>query len=247
MTSVKSPFFLTKKISQLERGGCLRGRASYDVHGVFCQGQRSDSAGTLSAMKVFIKLAEEIVRKIDSNEIDPRNELLGVKLGTYRQKLGEENSQRKWPCCWFSSEFWPTVLYSYTVLDIKANRWNQSLLFFLHLPLPLHQGLQIPQKVVLLFDLVDGEAEEGVGLLWEDRVDEVFYLEVLEVNLVDVLYLLFWVAQVLEAGQTALVVLVLQEDHFSVAQDQHLVVFILVPVALIVDADQLVFWKTLGP
>ena len=64
-------------------------------------------------------------------------------------------------------------------------------MFFLHLPLPLHQGLQIPQKVVLLFDLVDGEAEEGVGLLWEDRVVEVFYLEVLEVNLVDVLYLLF--------------------------------------------------------
>lgn len=68
---------------------------------------------------------------------------------------------------------------------------NQSLLFLPHLPLPLYQGLQVPQKVVLLFDLVDGKTEKGVGLFWKDRVDEIFYLEVLEVNLVDILYLLF--------------------------------------------------------
>jgi hypothetical protein len=47
-------------------------------------------------MKAFVSLAKEICRKIEVNEIDPKNELLGVKLGNYRQKNSE---QPKRMCC----------------------------------------------------------------------------------------------------------------------------------------------------
>lgn len=40
---------------------------------MFSQGQRLNSAGTCEHIEVFFTLAEEIVRKIDNNEIDPRN------------------------------------------------------------------------------------------------------------------------------------------------------------------------------
>jgi hypothetical protein len=47
-------------------------------------------------MQIFFKLAREIIKKIEANEIDPKNEMLGVKLGSYRSKSDE--APRKW-CC----------------------------------------------------------------------------------------------------------------------------------------------------
>lgn len=82
-------------------------------------------------------------------------------------------------------------------------------------------------------------------MVGQDLVYKTFYFQVLEVHLVDVFYFLFGVAEVLEAGQTALVVLTFQQDEFGVAEDQRLVIFVFGPVALIIDADEFVFREVL--
>lgn len=82
-------------------------------------------------------------------------------------------------------------------------------------------------------------------MVGQDLVYKTFYFQVLEVHLVDVFYFLFGVAEVLEAGQTALVVLTFQQDELGVPEDQRLVIFVFGPVALIIYADEFVFREVL--
>lgn len=50
-------------------------------------------------MQVFMSLAEEVLRRIDEGEIDPKNEMLGVKIGTLELKEAVvEGESRGW-CC----------------------------------------------------------------------------------------------------------------------------------------------------
>ena len=44
-----------------------------------------------------MKLSREIIRKIEIKEIDPRNEMSGIKLGHYGG--GGEKEGRRWICC----------------------------------------------------------------------------------------------------------------------------------------------------
>lgn len=55
---------------------------------------------------------------------------------------------------------------------------------------PLDQHVHVPDVRVLLLDLLEDEAEERVGVHRDDLVDEIFDLEVLDVDLVGVLELL---------------------------------------------------------
>jgi hypothetical protein len=93
-------------------------------------------------------------------------------------------------------------------------------------------------------DLVDDEGEEGVGVHGDDLVDEVLYLEVPDVHLVDVLQLLPRRPQVL-LHAVPLALAPLQEDDLYVVLYHRLVVPILRPVVLLVDAVQLALLQSL--
>ena len=49
-------------------------------------------------VEVFMRLAKEVTKRIDEGEIDPKNELLGVKLGGYRKEKETAGKWNWWRC-----------------------------------------------------------------------------------------------------------------------------------------------------
>lgn len=86
-----------------------------------------------------------------------------------------------------------------------------------------------------MLDLLEDEIEEGVGVHWDDLVNEIFDFEVLDVDLVGVLQFLARGTQVLLV-RVALHIGVLEEDYLYVVLDYCLVVAVLRAVVLLKDA-----------
>jgi Ras-related protein Rab-2A len=66
---------------------------------VLRQEPRTHLRGTPSPTQAFIALAREVLRKIENSQIDPRNEVLGVKLGSYNVGGSQQSGGRRWYCC----------------------------------------------------------------------------------------------------------------------------------------------------
>ena len=67
----------------------------YAFHVVFCKAKHKQRIKIMT--QVFENLAGEIVRKIKDKELDPRNETLGIKIGTYKSERSE--NEKRYPCC----------------------------------------------------------------------------------------------------------------------------------------------------
>ena len=92
-----------------------------------------------------------------------------------------------------------------------------------------------------MLQIPEGKAIEGASLLRDETVDKVLQFEVLDVDLVVVLDLLFGAPGILQGGLAASLPTV-QDVYPDAPRDQGLVVTVLVPVVLLKYTEQLVLF-----
>lgn len=73
-----------------------QGQAWADKHGMLFMECSAKSGENIEGL--FVGLADAITGRIQKGEIDPKNESIGVKLGTLEVQKGKEESKKK-ECC----------------------------------------------------------------------------------------------------------------------------------------------------